>query len=67
LIDGVELYEKVHALRKKYADKPEVLAPIEAKLAEMRARNLNDASLNWTEFLADFNKLVNETAKSLAK
>jgi hypothetical protein len=67
LIDGVELYEKVHTLRKKYAEKAEVLAPIEAKLAEMRARNLNDASLNWTEFLAEFNKLVNDTAKNAAK
>jgi hypothetical protein len=59
LIDGVELFEKVHTLRKKYADKSEVLAPIEAKLAELRARNINDASLNWKEFLAELNALVN--------
>jgi hypothetical protein len=63
LVDGVELYEKVHTLRAKYADKPEVLAPVEAKLAEMRARNLNDASLNWREFMAEVNQVVNEAAK----
>ena len=68
-VDGVELYEKVHALRAKYTTKSakKVLAPIEAKLAEMRARNLNDASLNWIEFLAEVNNAVNEAAKKLAK
>ena len=68
-IDGVELYEKVRTLRAKYTKKSalKVLAPIEAKLAEMRARNLNDASLNWVEFLAEVNKVVNEAAKKLAK
>ena len=67
LVDGVELYEKVHTLRKKYAEKAEVLAPIEAKLVEMRARDLNDGSLNWTEFLAEVNKTINEAAKTLAQ
>ena len=67
LVDGVELYEKVHTLRKKYAEKADVLAPIEAKLVEMRARNLNDGSLNWVEFLAEVNKTINEAAKTLAQ
>jgi hypothetical protein len=67
LIDGVELFEKVHTLRKNYAGKKKVLAPIEAKLAELRARNLNDASLNWKEFLAELNTLVNKAAEQLAK
>jgi hypothetical protein len=67
LVDGVELFEKVHTLRKKYAGKKKVLAPIEAKLAELRARNINDASLNWKEFLAELNSLVNTTAEKLAK
>ena len=65
LVDGVELYEKVHALRAKCGEKAELLAPIEAKLAEMRERNLNDASLNWTAFLDEVNKVVNETAKQI--
>jgi hypothetical protein len=67
LIDGIELFEKVHTLRKNYAGKKKVLAPIEAKLAELRARNLNDASLNWKEFLAELNTLVNKAAEQLAK
>jgi hypothetical protein len=62
LIDGVELFEKVHTLRAKYADKPEVLVPIEAELAKMRALNLNDASYDWRPFLAEINALVNEIA-----
>ena len=62
LIDGVELFEKVHTLRAKYADKPEVLVPLEAELAKMRALNLNDASYEWRSFLAEFNALVNEIA-----
>ena len=67
LIDGIELFEKVHALRKNYAGKKKVLAPIEAKLAEFRTRNFNDASLNWTEFLAELNSIVNKAAEQLAK
>ena len=67
LIDGVELYEKVHALRAKYADKAEILAPVEAKLAEVRALNVNDFSYDWTSFLAETNKVVNEAAKQLAE
>ncbi len=66
LIDGIELFEKVHALRAKYAGN-EALAPIEAKLAEMRQLNLNDASYNWTIFLAETNKAINEAAKQLAE
>lgn len=63
LVDGVELYEKVHTLRAKYADKPEVLVPVEAELAKMRALNLNDASYDWRPFLAEINRLVNEVAQ----
>jgi hypothetical protein len=65
LIDGVELYEKVRTLRKKCGDNAEALAAIEAKLAELRARDLNDASLNWTEFLAELNNQLNEAAALL--
>ena len=67
LIDGVELFEKVHTLRAKYGAENKALAPIEAKLAQMRKLNLNDQSYNWTALLAEVNKLVNEAAKQLAK
>ena len=65
LVDGVELYEKVHALRAKYGANAPQLAAIEAKLAEFRALNseFNNSSYNWVAFLAEMNKLVNEVAK----
>jgi hypothetical protein len=66
-IDGVELYEKVNTLRKKYAANGEALAPIEAKLAEVRALNLNDASYDWRSLMAEINKLVNDAAQQLAE
>ena len=67
MIDGVELFEKVHTLRAKYAGQGDVLAPIEAKLAEVRALNLNDASYDWRSLMAEINKLVNETSLQLAE
>ena len=67
LVDGVELYEKVRTLRTKYAGKSEVLAPIEAKLAEMRTLNLNDTSYAWIPFLAEVNAAVNDVANNLSE
>ncbi len=67
LIDGIELYEKVRTLRAKYAGKAEVLAPVEAKLAEMRAMNFNDASLEWRAFLAATNKALNDAVKQVVE
>ena len=69
LIDGIELYEKVHALRKKCGENSEVLAPIEAKLAEFRAldKEFNNMNYDWVTFLAETNRLVNEAANKLAK
>ena len=67
LIDGIELYEKVRTLRAKYADKAEVLAPIEAKLNEVKTLNINDAKYDWRGFLAETNKVLNEVSKQLAE
>jgi hypothetical protein len=67
LIDGVEFSEKVRTLRAKYADKAEVLQPLEAKLAELHALNINDASLDWRGYLVEVNTTLNEVAKQLAK
>ena len=66
LVDGIEFSEKVRTLRAKYADKAEVLAPVEAKLAEMRALPFNDPAFAWPAFMAELNSVVNEAAK-LAK
>ena len=67
LVDGVELYEKVRTLRAKYGAQTEALQPVEAKLAEVRALNLNDASYDWRTLLAEINKTINEAAAKLAK
>jgi hypothetical protein len=67
LIDGVEFNEKVRALRTKYADKADALKPIEDKLAEVRSLNINDMNYNWSAFLVEANKVLNETAKQLAE
>ncbi len=67
LIDGVEFNEKVRTLRAKYADKVDALKPIEDKLAEVRSLNINDMKYNWTDFLAETNKTLNEVAKQLAE
>ena len=66
-IDGVELYEKVKTLRAKYGAENEALAPIEAKLAEVRALKLNDASYDWRSLMAEINNLVNEVANQLGE
>ena len=58
---------EVNTLRKKYAANGEALAPIEAKLAEVRALNLNDASYDWRSLMAEINKLVNDAAQQLAE
>jgi hypothetical protein len=67
LIDGIELYEKVHALRKKCGENCEALAAVEAKLAEFRAldKEFNNMNYDWITFLAEINKLVNEAAKKV--
>lgn len=67
LIDGVEFSEKVRTLRAKYADKAEALQPLEAKLAEVRGLNINDAKYDWRSFLAEANKVLNEVAAKLAE
>ena len=67
LIDGIELFEKVHTLRAKYADKGEVLQPVEDRLAEMRKLNINDASYDWVTYLTAINKALNEASKQLAE
>lgn len=61
LIDGIELYEKVRALRKKC--NPQTLETLEAQLGELRNQNINDSSYDWTGYLANLNAEVNRVAK----
>ena len=63
LIDGIELFEKVHTLRKKYADTPSALEPLEALFVQMRALNVNDSSYTWPDFIAKVNQTLNNLAR----
>lgn len=51
LIDGIEAYEKVKILRKKYAENPEVLAPLESFLESMAEMRLTDTELPWHDMM----------------
>ena len=60
---GIQAYEKVRILREKYSDKPEVLKPLEDKLAEMNALELRDYTLPWATILKEANSILNEVSK----
>ena len=61
LVDGIELYEKVHILRKKYS--AEALETLEAQLRELREQNINDSTYDWAGYLSNLNAEVNRVAK----
>lgn len=64
MIDGIEAYEKVKILRQKFANRPEVLKPLEDKLAEIASLKLTDTSLPWhtlmTELVTELNRVSKE-------
>lgn len=64
MIDGIEAYEKVRILRQKFAHRPEVLKPLEDKLAEIASLKLTDTTLPWhtlmTELVAELNRVSKE-------
>ena len=51
LIDGIEAYEKVKILRKKYAGNPEMLLPMKSFLESMAEMPLTDAELPWHDMM----------------
>lgn len=51
LIDGIEAYEKVKILRKKYAGNPEMLLPMKSFLESMAEMPLTDAELSWHDMM----------------
>lgn len=67
LIDGIEAFEKVKILRRKYADRPEVLAPLENYLESMAGMRLTDTALPWRSMMYGASDLLNEISKQLAK
>lgn len=67
LIDGIEAYEKVKILRKKYADNPEVLAPLESFLESVAEMRLTDTELPWHDMMNGAVGLLNDISRELAK
>lgn len=64
--DGIEVYEKMHILRKKYAGNP-ALQPLEEHLDKMASLKLTDTSLPWHEMVEQAQSLLNSISKELAK
>ena len=67
MIDGIEDYEKIRVLRAKYADRKEVLAPLEEKLKEMAGMKLTDTDLPWHKTLQEAKALLYSISKELAE
>ena len=67
LVDGIEAFEKIKILRKKYAHKPEVLQPLEAALQEMAGLKLTDTTLPWHDMMHEATELLNTISKQLAE
>ena len=67
LIDGIEVFEKVKILRKKYAHQPEKLQPLEEALQEIASLKLTDTSLPWNGIMHDATSLLNKLSKELAE
>ncbi len=67
LVDGIEAFEKVKILRKKYANQPEALKPLEDLLNEMAGLKLTDTSLPWHGMMQEATTLLNDISKKLAK
>ena len=51
LIDGIEAYEKVKILRKKYAGNPDMLLPMKSFLESVAEMPLTDAELPWHDMM----------------
>ena len=63
LIDGIELFEKVHTLRAKYSDNISALAPLESLLTKMRTLDVNDSGYDWPNFIEQVNTTINKLSK----
>jgi hypothetical protein len=63
LVDGAEAFEKVRIMREKYADNPEILAPLEAHLDKMASLTLSDPSLPWHDMMQEAVRLLDELSR----
>ena len=67
LRDGIEAYEKIKILRKKYCDRSDVLAPLEKKLEKMATMRLTDTNLPWHAMMEEVAGMLNSISKKLAE
>lgn len=67
LIDGIEAYEKVKILRKKYAGRTEEMKPVEDILAQMARLKLTDTTLPWHDIMDEARQKLNAASRELAK
>ena len=67
LRDGIEAYEKIKILRKKYSDRSDVLAPLEKKLEKMATMRLTDTNLPWHAMMEEVAGMLNSISKKLVE
>ena len=56
LIDGIEVYEKVHALRREGVD----MTALNKVFEEINQMNINDSKLPWNEMVDKANNVLNQ-------
>ena len=66
LVDGIEAFEKVKVLRKKYVDRQDVLAPLEGYLESMAGMRLTDTDLPWHGIMQGAVELLDEISRKLS-
>lgn len=66
LIDGIEAFEKIKILRKKYAGN-KALEPLEDILDKMAQMRLTDINLPWNQLMHQATDLLNNISIELAK
>ena len=66
LIDGIESFEKMHILRKKYNGNP-ALKPMEEHLEKIAKLKLTDTDIPWHDIMDKATVLLNTISKQLAQ
>ena len=55
MIDGIEIFEKIHLLREKGVD----MKGMELLFEELHQMNINDGSLPWRDWMERANQMLN--------
>lgn len=51
-------------VRQKYADRPEILKPLEEKLVQMNSMNLSNNRIPWATIISEANVILNEVSRT---